>query len=33
MQENQEELEIFLQKCLISRLIKSYISVRENIDL
>ena len=34
MQENHEELKIFLQKYLISsRLIKSYISVRENFYL
>ena len=33
MQENHEELEIFLEKCLILHLIKSYISVRENIYL
>ena len=33
MQENYEELKIFLKKCLISHLIKSYISVRENVYL
>ena len=33
MQENYEKLKIFLQKCLISPLIKIYISVKENIYL
>ena len=33
MQENHKELKIFLPKCIISRLIKIYISERDYFDL